>query len=199
MKTVLLLDSIESVIVLNKEHSQNILNLSSHCSNGVDRNYYHNISLKSEKKRKSLNQEVKQSLTEGLLQYVVLSAGEKGVIFFHSISLMGKDISTFQCYNLYQISLSNAAPEMIVPLESKLLNLIQDNQYINKLIASNRKLNETGKNDVTRSKHKNMDNILENPTIILPESIPISHMLYLPITQEIVVVSADHNIYSMDM
>lgn len=108
MKTVLVLDAIEAVVVLNREQSAHLLHVSGFSNTASSSSVEGAISGKKGRKAK-VSEHASESLS-ALSQYVVASAGESGVVHLHAVSLLGKDVNSFRCQPLCQISVAHSPP-----------------------------------------------------------------------------------------
>lgn len=79
------MEEIHSIIALNESHSHKIL--------GVTKD-----------KKKSSND--KPFVTDGQQVFVLVTAGERGLLRFFKIQMLGKDITSFTCESLTQIEVT---------------------------------------------------------------------------------------------
>eukprot|EP01041_Mallomonas_annulata_P003782 gene3782-7509_t len=90
IKTIPIMEELEGVILLNKEHSESIL------------------------KAENLYEYDMKSKNAMELTYVVVTAGENGVLHIYKISMMGKDINSFKYSLIKRIRIST---NEIIPLD----------------------------------------------------------------------------------
>lgn len=198
-------DSVEAVVVLSKEHSAHLLQL----SNASDTTSLSTDIAANKKMRKS--KKSADGTTEhlsALSQYVVMNAGESGTIHMHSISLLGKDINSFRCQLLCQIPISVVPPEIVVPSDAKTLDLMRSGQLLGKLLTAHKK--NTDASDKKTKRSRDMTNsssgtslLSFEPTVLLRASSTntdsVKSMQYLTHSGSLVVTTADRNILTFQM
>ena len=190
LKTVLVMDVLESVIVLSKDHSANILNIHNSSSSTSSTSSSH-----------KKGQTAKQAKQDAYSHYVTLCAGERGHIFIHSMSIHGKDISSFAIQLLRTIPLNQTPCEVSVSYDTSdtsTLQSLKSNQFFPKLLNIFKKTKQplqqsNGFKQLVKSK------LDLDVSCSVATSASVKHMQYLKISGQIAIVTNDHNIYSFDL
>ena len=204
MKTVLVHDSIEAVVILGKEHSAHLLrvagvfnenNASSSPSSSKD------ITASKKARKSKASSEGTTEYLSALCQYVVMSAGENGTIHVHAISLLGKDVSSFRCQLLCQVPIAAVPPEIVVPGDARTLDLLRSGQLLGKLLTAHKKSVDASDKKLKRSRDVTSSSSLSfEPTVLLRTGVDaVKGLQYLPRSGSLIVTTADRNILTFEM